>query len=419
MRGARRAAAVGAAAAGALLAAPVAATAVRTQVVALPNAAVLLRPPPPLSPPAFAREVRLPRRITSSERVLVGLTSDGAPSSVRVVQRLVIRGAGDYTFLVPAPATEVRPGPGTATPPGLRTNSIVWQGFSPGRRVLSADADLRLAAAAAALPLRIGVETTIGGRAPAPGRRASGPLTVDVAVRNSTGVTVDAFSGKASERDATGALDALRAAVDHDRPTAYQEVHVRGEVEPRRALAAAPFRVHGELRLGVGTVRITGVRRGSGAVTSGPGIVNFDGVVGGTAPPTLHISVRGVAMRASAPRLRIEATPVPPAVDPPARTWAEAVRLRRIRPDGRALLRRAIDLEFAYERSRRYRTFLANPDPLGKSRAAYIFATSRHQASASTTASTSGGGWGAFLIAGVAAGAVLLLGTAVVVWAHL
>jgi hypothetical protein len=401
-----------------LLAVPATLAAVRTQLVTLPNPSVLVRPPPPLSPQTFAGEVRLPKRIASSERIFVGLTRAGAPSSVRVVQRLSVRGAGDYAFAVPAPATEVRPGPGTATPPGLRTNQIVWQGFSPGRRLLVADADLRLTAAATALPLRIQVETTIGGKPLVPGGRASGPLTVVLTVRSAPRIPVDVFAGDANAADAAAVLDELREAVDRGRPAVYQVVRVRGRVEPRRALVSAPFRLLGKLRFAAGTVRVTRVRNDAGAAAPARHGARFAGAVGGSAR-ALHITVRGIALRASAPRLRIVARPAEPDVDPPGRTWAEAVRRGRIHLDGRALLARAIDLDLAYERSLRYLTFLANPDPIGQSSAVYVFATSRHTAASESTAVSSGGGTDLLLIAGVAVGAVALLGAAVVLWAHL
>jgi hypothetical protein len=104
-----------------------------TQIVTLPNAAAILQGEPPLAPPAtVVREIRLPRLIGSDERVVAGLALDGTPRSVRVVQRLDLRGLGDYTFSVPAPARSVAAGPGSESQPGLRLNEI------PGRASLRA-----------------------------------------------------------------------------------------------------------------------------------------------------------------------------------------------------------------------------------------------------------------------------------------
>ena len=52
----------------------------------------------------------------------------------------------------------VTPGPGTESQPGRRENQILWEGFSPGRRVLAAWADLRLEESVAGLPVEVSVE---------------------------------------------------------------------------------------------------------------------------------------------------------------------------------------------------------------------------------------------------------------------
>ncbi|MDX6666344.1 MAG: hypothetical protein QOG68_2550, partial [Solirubrobacteraceae bacterium] len=120
--------------------------------------------PPPLGPVTASQqtppetEIPIPGHVDSRVLVDVGIGPDGAPVAVTATQRLRVRGTGDYSVVVPAPATSVVPGPGSESLPGLRDVGIVWQGFSNRHRVLSATVTLRQANAAAGLPLRVQVE---------------------------------------------------------------------------------------------------------------------------------------------------------------------------------------------------------------------------------------------------------------------
>src|SRR4051812_41848280 len=140
-----------------LAAGPLVAPAARANGVAidLPPAEGPTTAVPPFQPTGALRtERRLPRgRIESDERVQVRVDPAGAPVAVSVRQRLELRGPGDYSLAVPGPIADVEPAPGSAVPPGLRSGALIWQGFSPGHRVLAADLRLRPREAAAALPL--------------------------------------------------------------------------------------------------------------------------------------------------------------------------------------------------------------------------------------------------------------------------
>ena len=145
-------------------------------------------PPPPLqSIPSAVRsqvETRFVGRADSRELIEVGVRPDGTPVRVTATQRLDLRGTGDYYFVVQAPATAIRPGPGTQSQPGLRDLGIVWQGFADKRRTLSATVTLHPAAAAKGLPLKISVE------------RAGGAW--QVRLRNVTAKRFEAVSGRAA-----------------------------------------------------------------------------------------------------------------------------------------------------------------------------------------------------------------------------
>ena len=127
-----------------------------------PTPVVVPAPTTPLAahPPVGQRNQAAPGRrpagrIDARTRVVVDLDARGAPTAVSAVQRLTIHGVGDYFFTIPAPLRDVLPGPGTQSKPGLRPGMVLWQGFSGGRRVLSARLLLDPARVSASLPLRV------------------------------------------------------------------------------------------------------------------------------------------------------------------------------------------------------------------------------------------------------------------------
>ena len=77
------------------------------------------------------------------------------PAQIRVRQRLLVRGKGDYQLAIGGPIDDALPAPGSQSTPGLRTDQLLWAGFSPGRKVLAADVLLRPRAAAQYLPVRL------------------------------------------------------------------------------------------------------------------------------------------------------------------------------------------------------------------------------------------------------------------------
>jgi hypothetical protein len=158
--------------------------------------------PPPLPYGATyietENERRFPSHVSSSERVAVGVESDGFVRSIVVTQRLVVYRTGDFAFLVPAPATAVARTPGSQADPGLRDAGIVWQGFSTGRRVLEAAITLSTRDAEGALPLAISVER----------KGDSQVVTLD----NRTGRRATYLSGLAPAAQVRDVVTRLRAA---------------------------------------------------------------------------------------------------------------------------------------------------------------------------------------------------------------
>ena len=134
-------------------------------------------------------------RIQSTVRVRVSVLPNGRPFAVAADQTLVVTVPGDYFLTIGAPLLGVEALPGSGATPGLRSTSIVWEGFNPGHRTLKARARLVASRAAPALPLRIEVQ--------------KGSTTFV----NTTGVTVDAFAADADPAPLVDYLTRLEHAV--------------------------------------------------------------------------------------------------------------------------------------------------------------------------------------------------------------
>jgi hypothetical protein len=358
--------------------APTAAGAQQLRLLELPGAGALPRVPPlapPQPPPTETPPIR--GTVFAREQVRVAIAADGAAHAVTVVQRLLLRSLGDYAFAIPAPATRVTPGPGSESRPGLRPNQIVWQGFSPRRKLLVAVAELRPRASVGALPVRLrvsGVPTQ------------PGPFELSVTVQNATRTQATAPTGATVEADVTAALDALRAADRIDRPFEGRTVRLLGPSRPRRVDVWAPLALRGSIGFPAGSVRNLTTER-------------FPRLLGGE---TVRVTVRGEAARATTPRIRLVAQPLPgAALPPPTATSLEAAVLGSLR----------------YARTRQFQAFLANPDPEGVSTTSYIYETAApERVSRARPRRTDGSGLPPALLVGC----LVLVGAGLVVaWSHL
>lgn len=334
---------------------------------------------PPLAPPQppLLETPRLRGTVSSRNRVVVGIGPDGAPNRVSVVQRLEIRSLGDYAFLIPAPAVSVMAAAGSESAPGLRRNQIVWQGFSPRRKLLAAAAELRLDDSVRTLPLRL----RISGAPPRPG-----PFAVVITLENGTLARGRGFTADAVEADVAKSLDKLRAAASIGRAIESSAVRIRGEAAPASVDVWAPLAIRGSITFPAGAVR-------------NPEPMRFERMLGREA---LRVTVRGVASRAAMPTVRIVAEPVPAAAIPPASA---------------RVLEAAVRGYLGYARARQYESFLANPDPVGLSSSTYAFETAAVEPAAQPTAEPS---QDSGLPLAVVLGGLTLLGFGLVVlWAHL
>jgi hypothetical protein len=387
--------------------------------VGLPSPTQQLTPSPPLQGNIGLSELRIPGRVSSRQVVFVGLDATGAPVSVGATQRLTLSGKGDYSFVVPAPLEDVLPAEGTDSQPGFRKDAIVWQGFSPGRRVLGARVKLRLRATAPSLPVRVSVETKVGGSPLEPGETRSGPLTVDLAVRNATPAPDVVFRAKGVPAGLARVLDALRGSIESGGPFGTYTAVLRSRPVPYTAQFEGPVLLRGTLTLPRGTV--TGLTVDGRRVPPGP--IEFSARLGDGDPLryTLHLS--GTANDLGTPNvtMRVQPTLRLRALRPPrGRTWTQAIARGLVPADGEHLLTTAIATLLRTSRARQYESFLSNPDLLiraGGDRTVYLYRTVAAVRAAPVPAP--GGGGSDVLVPVLASiGGVLLAAGLVVLWAH-
>jgi hypothetical protein len=330
--------------------------------VRLPSPTAPLDSRLPLGAAATATQVQLPPAARAANRqvVLVDLAETGAVTGVRVRQRLTLTGLGDYFFQIAAPVRDVRALPESQSEPGLRRAAVLWQGFSPGRRVLAAELELDPRAAARALPLRL--------------QRHKGAITL----RNVTAATPLGFVAKVQRSAVLPAFARIAEQAAGRRLADVPTVEVQGTTTGRRLRVDAPLLVRGTV----------GTRR-------------FRLVLGGPRPAQATIEAPPGA------EVTLTAEPIPLLSDlaPPARTAT-----------GRELLLRAERALFRLARVNQYRSFLASPAP-GTAKAVYRFRTvaettpppARHRDDRNDL----------LLVLALGVGGILALGGAVVAWAHL
>jgi len=374
--------------AGSGLALAAAASAAPPQQVVLPGPVPYLTPIPPLTGttalPQLFMAVRL--GVENAERVAVGVDSEGHAVRVRVRQRLTVHGKGDYQLAIGAPILDVRQAPGSQSSPGLRTDQLLWAGFSPGRKVLAADVILRPRKAAPYLPVSLRVSR-------------EGDQAV-LTVSNATKTPQPVYSG-------TVRLPELARLLDETRRASLAGVRLKGtyatfigQVSTRkeRVVISAPLRVRGELSL------------------PGQAPVPFDRTLGDGGPESFRVAIRG----AGVPRVHLEAAPaaVVRLLRPPgAPSWAESVRRRPL--PAADLLERLMTTRMQLVRADQFQAFLSDPDADGKSRTVYEYRTVAFTPHPTVATSTgTGGGTDVLLVVLAVLGSVALAGGGLVAWAH-
>jgi hypothetical protein len=340
--------------------------AARATTVSLPWPPDVLPRTPPLAPDnagVLPLQPRFVRRVSNKERVLVGLDQDGKPHSVTVIQTSRLNRLGDYVFAIPAPVVSVLPGPGTESQPGQRTNQILWQGFSPGTRVLSARAELRVEESAPYLPVKVRMEPSAGG--------------TTVVIENQTGVSAASYTGNVEPTSLAQVLARIRTAIRKNLFAEGLNVELRGSKTPVDVPIAAPLRVSGTV-----------------------GAKRFSAVLDGAGKRKLRVTVPGAA-----PKVAFTARTIP----------VPDTAHGRQSPGER--LAATIWLELTYARKRQFDQFLTSPDPTGKSSTTYVYKTA---ARAAAPASVEADGSTKHTMGWIALGLLLAAGLplAAVLWAR-
>ena len=387
--------------------------------VGLPSPTQQLTPSPPLQGNIGLSELRIPGRVSSRQVVYVGLDATGAPVSVGATQRLTLTGKGDYSFVVPAPLEDVLPASGTDSQPGFRKDAIVWQGFSPGRRVLGARVKLRLGPAAQSLPVRVSVETRVDGRTLEPNERRSGSLSVDVTVRNVTRAPDVIYRANAAPAGLARVLDSLRGSIESGGPFSTYTAILRSRPVPYTTRFEAPVLLEGTLTFPRGRVTSLTVE----GRRARPGPVAFSARLGDGDPlrHTLHVSGQAHELGTPTVTLRVRPTLRLRALRPPrGRTWTEAIARGLVPADGEKLLTTTIATLLRTSRARQYESFLSNPDLLIRAagdRTVYLYRT---VATVRAVPAPAPGRGGSDVLVPVLAsiGGVLLAAGLVVLWAH-
>src|SRR4051794_8757972 len=267
----------------------------------------------------------VPGSAADDERVVVALGPSGAPAAVVDTQRLVIDGAGNYIIRELGPA-RAAVGLDDTVPPVLELGTVVWQGFSPGHRELSARLTLDPGIEAARLPMKVGVrlrDATGRVRRLDAGSRAPADGTVTVTLANQTASLRPVETGSADVVPLGATLDRLRRAAGHPRRAVPP---VAGAGLP----VALPGRPAGRRQINVvAPLRITGTLRVPGATPSvtGPGTTPVPGgaAIAGTLAGSVDFAVPVRAGQRVELHLDVRPWPDPRTVTPPApaRTWRQ------------------------------------------------------------------------------------------------
>jgi hypothetical protein len=345
-----------------------------SQPTALPSPFFPVRATPPVQASPALTEPRFPGHLSSSQVVRVSVDASGRPIRIVDVDRIIVAAKGDYSFVIAAPAEDVRIAPGSESEPGLRSSAVVWQGFSPGRRVLAAEITLDPGLSARALPLRIEVGRT------------------RLRLVNTTSATATAAEAPVRPVEIARALDDAKAALAAGVPIPAAVVDALGPIDNIRVTVQTPLHISGTVRF-----RGQAPRRFIRVVGRRPVDIAGKGALDAL---TLSVDVPDPVL----------------VLNPPgARRWLELARSGRLTA-GRATTRLAVNRLLTAGVALQFQEFLANPDVKGAAKSSYRYELAVRAPEAGAAKSRSGHGW--LVALAVALGIVVAATAALVLWAH-
>jgi hypothetical protein len=304
----------------------------------------------------------------------ISVDSSGRPFRVVDVDRIAVNRKGDYSFVITAPVEDVRAAAESGSEPGLRSGAVIWQGFSPGRRLLAAAITLRAAAAVSNLPLRI---------------EANGS---ELRLVNATSGNVATVDAKVPALSLARALDTTRASLKAGVQPTAPLVETVGPVRDARLVGRAPLRVRGTVRFASGPPR-----RVAGVIEDEPLRI------AGAGP------LKALTLSVSVPEPASFLRP------PGARSWLDLARSGRF-AGGRGATRLAVTRLIAAGLALQFQQFLANPDAGGRTRTTYSYELAARPHAVAAAPPRSGNGWVVPLAVALGLAAAVVGGA--VLWAH-
>lgn len=365
-------------------------------------------------------ERTLPGRVTDTEVVDVAVTPDGIPRRVTVRQRLRIVKAGDFFVKIPGPVEEAEALPGSTAQPGLRSGSLVWQGFSSGSETLGALVELDPRNETDRLPLRARLRLRVDGRPADVSDLPRGPMDLEVEVTNATAAMTSLPSADPAEPERVARLlDSVRRSLASGRRPAPGRdfpvsIPVASPISRRSARVAAPLTVTLRVAVDRATTDVKGrgtriEKRRSGVLVTAETVLSAD-----KPRHTFHVSA---TLPASAPVVSLQVAPsAPPPSDarPPGRgSWTDAYR--RGAASGREVLDALVRVLAEAARLPEVDGYLGNPDRDGPTSTTYSYTfvaptTAREPRAKAPEEPGGSSPWG--IAAALAIGVLLLLGLA-------
>jgi hypothetical protein len=365
--------------------------------------------------------------VTDREQVRVDLSTNGSVEAVEVTQRLELSGLGDFSFKVAGPATDVEALPESANQPGLRRGAVLWQGFSPGKKLLAARMHLFPAQESTRLPVRFELSMAAGGAPLEPGAFRTGPLQLTLHISNVSAVPITMIDSPADPGELAQVLDAIQGSLlRRERPApgaggVPTDVAATGPLDSRTEDVEAPFKVAGELVFPQGTLTAPAVTGGKVSQEADGVHVRFERLLGGGSPLDLTLTVEGQAHGLGLPVFTATAAPAPPraaVVKPPTPAgWTASVAADPSAFEGTTMLAEAMSALWRVARLGQFDAYLGNPDPFGPSTTSYTFRLAPRAASAPEVAAF-GGPIRPLSLVVLAVFALLMLFGAAVVWAN-
>jgi hypothetical protein len=324
-------------------------------------------------------ETRLPGPVDDQEAVRVDLGMDGAPVAVSVDQTLTVHGLGDFEFKVPGPANTVDALPQSEAEPGLRRGAVLWQGFSPGTKVLAARMALYPELETSRLPVAVGLTATVNGSALEDGVPRSGHLALEVTLTNTTAFPVRIAEGAADPALMAGILDRLHETLAGGRRPVPGEGGIPASVPAEEVTEGSNETVEAAVAYDLTVVFPPGTMSGlsaDGGQVQGS-TVHATGVVGAGRNSTVTVAVTGTASSLEVPDLSLEAEadlPDPAGLEPPSGdSWAEASAADPDAADARSMTALAMRTLWAVAWLRQVDAYLGNPDPTGPASTTYSY----------------------------------------------